>query len=97
MKRYKLEMRQNKSTKGKDKIEKWKDCCHDVSLTYCEPLDEWIFKSNSQENLQPRSKHNKDLIHEIKFEKMGYNGRILGEEREEKTRKGRLKDSELND
>ena len=26
---------------------------------------------------------------------MGYNGRILGEEREGKTRKGTLKDSEL--
>ena len=29
--------------------------------------------------------------------KMGYNNRILGEEREGKTTKGRLKDSELND
>ena len=29
--------------------------------------------------------------------KMGYNSRIWGEEREGKTRKGRLKDSELND
>ena len=28
---------------------------------------------------------------------MGYNGRILGEEREGKTRKRGLKDSELND
>ena len=28
---------------------------------------------------------------------MGYNGQILGEEREGQTRKGRLKDSELND
>ena len=29
--------------------------------------------------------------------KMGNNCRVLGEEREGKTRKGRLKDSELND
>ena len=28
---------------------------------------------------------------------MGYNDRILGKEREGKTTKGRLKDSELND
>ena len=32
-----------------------------------------------------------------KLRNMGYNSRILGEEREGKTRKGRLKDSELND
>ena len=29
--------------------------------------------------------------------KMGYNSRIFGEDREGKTRKGRLKDSEHND